>query len=101
MKAEEIRALVQALAEQQGLNFKAVDSELGEEGWTFLAAAMENPLSAQHLTDSMAAEPGSLQAGQAATDFTLARLNDKDGPPVTLSDHFGQRPVALVFGSYT
>ena len=101
MKAEEIRTLVQALAEQQGLNFKAVDSELGEEGWERLAAAMENPLSAQHLTDSMAAEPGSLQAGQAATDFTLARLNDKDGPPVTLSDHFGKRPVALVFGSYT
>ncbi|MBC8293164.1 MAG: hypothetical protein H8E45_08375 [Proteobacteria bacterium] len=101
METAKIRELVQALAEQQGLNFKAVDAELGEEGWGRLAAAMENPLSAQHLTESMAAEPGSLQAGQAATDFTLARLNDKDGPAVTLSDHFGKRPVALVFGSYT
>jgi hypothetical protein len=101
MEVEEVRALVEALAAQQGLDFKAVDEELREEGWGRLAAAMENPLSAQHLTSSMAAEPESLQAGQAATDFTLARLNDKDGPPVTLSDHLDKRPVALVFGSYT
>ena len=36
--------------------------------------------------------------------FLEARLNaapDADTGPVTPSDHFGRRPVALIFGSYT
>ncbi|RMG18577.1 MAG: hypothetical protein D6731_01710 [Planctomycetota bacterium] len=42
--------------------------------------------------------------GAPAPDFVLRRLG-QDGSPgderVRLSAHFGQRPVALVFGSYT
>jgi hypothetical protein len=42
---------------------------------------------------------GSLAEGQLAPDFTLASL-DKTRH-VTLSSHRGDRPVVLVFGSYT
>jgi len=41
----------------------------------------------------------SLAPGDPAFDFTLPRL-DGSGD-VTLSDFAGDRPVALVFGSYT
>ena len=42
--------------------------------------------------------------GDLAPDFTLARLGEGPGgeaDAVTLSAHFGKRPVALIFGSYT
>ena len=42
---------------------------------------------------------GSLAEGQLAPDFTLVSL-DKTRQ-VTLSSHRGDRPVVLVFGSYT
>lgn len=45
------------------------------------------------------ARKGSLAEGHPAPDFTLAR-HDGTGQ-VTLSSHRGQRPVVLVFGSYT
>ena len=41
----------------------------------------------------------SLSEGQPAPDFTLPTLDTK--AQVTLSSHRGQRPVVLVFGSYT
>lgn len=45
------------------------------------------------------ARNGSLAEGDLAPDFTLAR-HDAIGR-ITLSSHRGQRPVVLVFGSYT
>jgi hypothetical protein len=45
------------------------------------------------------ARKGHLAEGEAAPDFTLSTL-DRTGR-VTLSSHRGQRPVVLVFGSYT
>jgi hypothetical protein len=48
-----------------------------------------------------------LREGDPAADFTLPRLataepaGDPADQAMTLSDHFGIRPVALVFGSYT
>lgn len=45
------------------------------------------------------ARRGSLAEGDAAPDFTLP-LYDRSGQ-VTLSSFRGQRPVVLVFGSYT
>lgn len=45
------------------------------------------------------ARRGALTEGQLAPDFTLATA-DHQGR-VTLSSHRGQRPVVLVFGSYT
>lgn len=38
--------------------------------------------------------------GQLAPDFELPRLGDSPGP-VKLSAFRGERPVALIFGSYT
>ena len=45
------------------------------------------------------ARAGSLSTGDLAPDFTLDTYNHSDR--VTLSSHRGQRPVVLVFGSYT
>ena len=45
------------------------------------------------------ARSGTLAEGQQAPDFTLP-TSDRKGR-VTLSSHRGQRPVVLVFGSYT
>ena len=47
----------------------------------------------------MWARAGSLSEGDIAPDFTLATM-DRSGE-VTLSSHRGDRPVVLVFGSYT
>jgi peroxiredoxin len=50
----------------------------------------------------MALEATSVQAGDPAPDFALPRLGGPNaGELVTLSSHFGKRPVALIFGSYT
>ncbi len=45
------------------------------------------------------ARGGALREGDPAPDFDLPR-QDKSGR-VKLSSHFGDRPVVLVFGSYT
>lgn len=69
-----------------------------------LMAALAHPKAAAEIQHGFALEATSVQEGQPAFDFTLPRLG-VDGEealgPVTLSDHFGRRPVALVFGSYT
>ena len=69
-----------------------------------LQDAMSHPLAAEVVGECMAAEAGSVQQGEPAPDFTLPWLpgsGEGRGPSLTLSDHFGKRPVALVFGSYT
>lgn len=45
------------------------------------------------------ARQGTLAEGESAPDFTLP-TSDRKGS-VTLSSHRGQRPVVLIFGSYT
>lgn len=45
------------------------------------------------------ARGGTLSEGEPAPDFTLADLENTSH--VTLSSHRGERPVVLVFGSYT
>jgi hypothetical protein len=47
----------------------------------------------------MWARQGHLSEGQEAPDFTLSTFDHSSR--VTLSSHRGQRPVVLVFGSYT
>lgn len=46
------------------------------------------------------ARRGDLMPGTPAPDFTLPR-QDSRGDRVTLSSYRGQRPVVLIFGSYT
>ena len=58
-----------------------------------LADVVASPLYLDLMTPKVA-------VGDGAIDFTLPRLAH-DGGPVTLSSFAGDRPVALIFGSYT
>ncbi len=54
--------------------------------------------------ETLAAEAASVKQGEPAPDFTLPWLPGPTaggGRAFTLSHRFGERPVALVFGSYT
>ena len=69
-----------------------------------LAEAMSHPKAPGVVQKLMGREPGSVQQGERAPDFTLPWLPGSagsDSASMTLSDHFGNRPVALIFGSYT
>jgi hypothetical protein len=69
-----------------------------------LASALAHPMARAELERTLPIELASVAAGEPAPDFTLARLLDAhegQASHVTLSDHFGKRPVALIFGSYT
>ena len=69
-----------------------------------LADAVSHPKAPEVIAECMEAESGSVQEGQPAPDFCLPWLpgsGEGRGPRMTLSDHFGKRPVALIFGSYT
>jgi hypothetical protein len=65
-----------------------------------LRDAMSHPQAAAQVARLMALEAVSVQVGDPAPDFELPRLAAAE-ERVRLSSHFGERPVALVFGSYT
>ena len=69
-----------------------------------LMDAMSHPKAKEVVARLMALEPNTVQQGEDAPDFTLPWLSG-EGPDgsasVTLSSHFGKRPVGLIFGSYT
>jgi len=44
-------------------------------------------------------EEGRLKVGDAAPDVELRAL--KDGKRETLASHFGEKPLVLIFGSFT
>ena len=69
-----------------------------------LAKAMAHPKAAEQIQANMEIESQAVNQGEQAPDFTLKELSSRGemtGRQITLSDHFGQRPVALIFGSYT
>ncbi len=69
-----------------------------------LRDAMSHPKAPEVIAEVMELEAASVQEGDAAPDFSLARLrSDGEGGPdrMTLSEQFGKSPVALIFGSYT
>jgi hypothetical protein len=69
-----------------------------------LAEAVSHPKAAEMIAELMEAEAASVQEGDPAPDFTLPWLPESGeglGPEMALSDHFGKRSVALIFGSYT
>ncbi|MDJ0865673.1 MAG: hypothetical protein QNK03_06165 [Myxococcota bacterium] len=69
-----------------------------------LKDAMSHPEAGPVVAELMAIEAKSVQQGEPAPDFTLPWLPGSApdrGESMTLSTHFGKRPVALVFGSYT
>ncbi|MDJ0849314.1 MAG: hypothetical protein QNK04_13145 [Myxococcota bacterium] len=69
-----------------------------------LEKAVSHPEAKAVISELMAREPAVVGQGDRAPDFTLPWLSGShpgDRDTMTLSDHFGKRPVALVFGSYT
>jgi len=68
-----------------------------------LKAAMSHPKALDTLAKWMPFEATSVQPGAPAPDFRLPYLPGygPEGESMTLSEHFGSRPVALIFGSYT
>jgi hypothetical protein len=70
-----------------------------------LKAAMSAPGAAETVAEIQAMGADSrAAAGQPAPDFELPFLTGQDrsqGETIRLSDRFPNRPVALVFGSYT
>ena len=93
------KAEVDAMIE--GIRKQLADSGANLEGMNLddLRDAMMHPKAGPIVAEIMGREGSSVQVGDAAPDFDLARLDNRE-ERVRLSDHSG-RPVALVFGSYT
>ena len=68
-----------------------------------LRDAMMAPGAAETVAELMPIEAASVKPGEPAPDFELPWLpgSGLEGETLRLSSHFGERPVALVFGSYT
>ncbi len=68
-----------------------------------LKQAMSHPKAADSVADLLSYDATAVKLGDPAPDFSLPYLpgSGREGARVTLSDHFGSRPVALIFGSYT
>ncbi len=68
-----------------------------------LKQAMSHPKAAETVAELMSYDATAVKLGDPAPDFSLAYLPEsgREGARVTLSEHFGSRPVALIFGSYT
>jgi hypothetical protein len=69
--------------------------------------AMSHPKAAETIAELQSYDASAVKLGEPAPDFSLAYLpgsrpgSGREGARLTLSDHFGSRPVALIFGSYT
>ena len=68
-----------------------------------LRDAMTAPGAAEAVAELMPIEAASVKPGEPAPDFDLPWLpgSGPEGETLRLSSHFGERPVALIFGSYT
>jgi len=69
-----------------------------------LQAAMAHPRAAETVAELMPLEASSVQQGEPARDFVLPFLpahGGAEGETLCLSERFAERPVALIFGSYT
>ncbi len=67
-----------------------------------LKAAMSHPEAPAMIQEIFEADERSVKEGEVAPDFTLSRLGGPQaGESVTLSATLGERPIALIFGSYT
>ncbi len=96
LSAQELHEAIAALMAARAASPDGPEPSISTEE---MAEVMSHPLAVEHVSEILEREPGSCVLGSEAPDFELAAL-DGSGP-VRLSDHFGSRPVALVFGSYT
>ena len=91
-----VEGMLQSLAES-GENMAGFDLER-------LQAAMAEDGALESVLEMLPREQTSVQQGEEARDFTLpvlAKHPSLEGDTVTLSTHFGHRPVGLIFGSFT
>jgi len=84
----------------------AADGKLAGITVDDLMDAISHPKAAAVIAKSIELEAQSVQEGATAPDFTLPWLAGSEPAggsttSMTLSAHFGKRPVALIFGSYT
>lgn len=84
-------------------NLEANDVKMDGLTLDDLKDAMSHPNAPALLAEWMPHEAASVQQGEPAPDFTLPFLpgHATEGESMTLSSHFGKRPVGLIFGSYT
>ena len=66
-----------------------------------LRDAASHPKAAAEIERIFQRETGSVQQGDPAPDFRLPYLPGHGEGHVRLSERFAERPVALIFGSYT
>ena len=102
MGDEMLKSMMKAMRGQ--LEADAAAGKLAGLALDDLADAMSHPKASAVVTEMMGIEASSVKPDQPAPDFTLPWLPGSEGgetATLTLSEHFGKRPVALVFGSYT
>jgi hypothetical protein len=83
---------------------RVADEEMAGLSIDDLADAMSHPLAKEVVAELLPLEAASVQQGERAPDFSLPWLPGQgkaEGESFTLSSRAGQRPVALIFGSYT
>jgi hypothetical protein len=86
---------VDAMIEAVRVQLESQGAELQGLSLDDLRDAMSHPQAAAQVVKLMALEASSVQVGDPAPDFSLSRLGESE------TSHFGKRPVALIFGSYT
>ena len=102
MDAKDVQQMLEGMRAQ--LERDQADGKLAGMGVDDLAAAVSHPKAPEAIGKLMELEAVSVQEGDPAPDFTLPWLHaapEGAGPMLTLSERFGKRPVALIFGSYT
>ena len=101
MASRDKEAMKEQIRQQLGAE---LPDDMGPMNEDDLADAMSHPEAAGVVAELLEREKRSVQQGEPAPDFTLPWLpgsGEGRGPTLTLSEHFGKRPVALIFGSYT
>ena len=89
---------------REGLKRDQADGKLAGLSVERLANAMSRPGAAEVVAEVMEADARSVKQGEPAPDFSLSWLpgsGEGRAKRMTLSEHFGVRSVALIFGSYT
>ena len=69
-----------------------------------LSDAVAHPKAGEVISELMALDAAGVKQSEPAPDFCLPWLPGSEnarGGSMRLSDYFGKRPVALIFGSYT
>ena len=102
MSKADVKGIMQGMRAQ--LERDQADGKLAGLTIDDLADAISHPKAGAVVAECMEADTHSVAQGDLAPDFTLPWLpgsGDQRSNTLSLSSHFGKRPVALIFGSYT